>query len=55
MFLDRSVVEAFANRRAALTGRIYPTRPDSTRIELFATGGSAYVRRCRFWLRASIW
>ena len=27
-FLDRSVVEAFGNRRAALTGRVYP--PDRT-------------------------
>ena len=55
VFLDRSVVEVFANRRAALTGRIYPTRPDSTGVELFATGGSAYVRRCTVWRRASIW
>ena len=55
VFLDRSVVEAFANRRAALTARIYPTRPDSTAVELFATGGSAHVRCCRVWRRASIW
>ncbi len=55
VFLDRSVIEAFGNRRAALTGRIYPTRRDSTGIELFATCGSAHVRRCRVWRRASIW
>ena len=55
VFLDRSVVEAFANRRAALTGRIYPTCPDSTGVELFATGNSAHVRRCRVWRRVSIW
>ena len=54
-FLDRSVVEAFGNRRAALTGRIYPTRPDSTGMELFAVGGRAHVRCCRIWRRASIW
>jgi sucrose-6-phosphate hydrolase SacC (GH32 family) len=53
-FLDRSVVEAFGNRRAALTSRIYPTRPDSTGIELFAAGGSAHVRHCRVARRASI-
>ena len=41
IFLDRSVVEAFANRRAALTARIYPTRPDSTGVDLFANGGTA--------------
>ena len=55
VFLDRSVVEAFANRRAALTARIYPTRPDSTGVGLFATGGIAHVRCCRVWRRASIW
>ncbi len=54
-FLDRSVVEAFGNRRAALTGRVYPTRPDSIGLELFARCGSAHVRRCRIWRRASIW
>ena len=55
VFLDRSVVEAFANRRAALTARIYPTRPDSTAVELFATGGSAHVRCCLLRRRAPIW
>lgn len=54
VFLDRSVVDAFANRHAALTARIYPTRPDSTGVEMFVTGGRAYVRCCRVWLRASI-
>ena len=52
VFLDRSVVEAFANRRAALTARIYPTRPDSAGVELFATGGNAHLRRYRVWRRA---
>ena len=55
VFLDRSVVEAFGNRRAALTGRVYPTRPDSTGVEMFVTGGHAYARCCRTWRRASIW
>ena len=55
VFLDRSVVEAFANRRTALTARIYPMRPDSTGIEPFATGATAHLRRFRVWRRASIW
>ena len=54
IFLDRSVVEAFANCRAALTARIYPTRADSTAIELFATGRSPHLRVCRVWRRVSI-
>ena len=45
VFLDRSVVEAFANRCAALTRSIYPTRPVSTGVELFVTGANARVHR----------
>ena len=54
--LDRSMVEAFANQRAALTGRIYPTRAGQHRsVQPVATVGSAHVRRCRVWRRVSIW
>ena len=30
VFIDRSVIEVFANRRQCLTQRVYPTRADST-------------------------
>ncbi len=39
VFLDRSIVEVYANGRACLTERIYPSRPDSLGIDLFARGG----------------
>ncbi len=40
LFLDRSVLELFANGRQAITQRVYPTRADSTGIRLFAQGGT---------------
>ena len=55
IFVDRSVVEVFANNRQCLTKRIYPTRQDSRGIHLFAQGGSAKLRSIDVWQMASIW
>lgn len=41
VFVDKSVVEVFANGRQAVMRRIYPSRPDSLGVRLFATGGPA--------------
>ncbi len=49
IFLDRSILEVFANRRQCVTQRIYPTRPDSTGVSLFARGGDARVRSLQAW------
>jgi beta-fructofuranosidase len=49
VFVDKSVVEAFANDRQAAMRRIYPTRPDSVGVTLFARGGSAKVRQVKAW------
>lgn len=54
VFLDRSTVEVFANRRACLSCRTYPTQEDSLGIELFAEGGTASVRKLRVWQKQSI-
>jgi len=55
VFLDRSVVEAFANGQACLTTRIYPARDDSVGLRLFASGGPASVRSLDVWELAPIW
>jgi len=49
IFLDRSVLEVFANGRQCITQRIYPTRSDSLGVRLFARGGSALVRKLEAW------
>ncbi len=49
VFVDRSVVEAFADDRQAVVRRTYPTRPDSLGVSLFATGGPATIRKVTAW------
>ena len=49
VFVDRSVVEVFANGRQAVMRRIYPSRPDSLGVSLFANGGSARLLGLTAW------
>lgn len=49
VFLDRSVLEVFANGRQCLTQRIYPSRADSLGVTLFAHGGGITVRSLEAW------
>jgi beta-fructofuranosidase len=55
IFVDGSVVEVFANERACLSGRIYPTRADSCGIELTVRGGAAVLIRLDAWKLDGIW
>ena len=55
VFVDRSVVEVFANDRYYLAKRIYPARPDSLSVQLFARGGKATVRSLDVWQMGAIW
>jgi beta-fructofuranosidase len=49
IFLDGSVAEVFANGRAALTERIYPTRADSLGVGLLARRGNAKLVSLDVW------
>lgn len=49
VFLDRSVLEVFANERQCVTQRIYPSRPDSLGVSLIARGGSVKVKALDAW------
>jgi len=40
IFLDKAVVEVFANKRQAICRRVYTTRTDSTGMEVIAEGSS---------------
>ena len=55
VFVDRSIVEVFANERSCFTGRVYPTSQDSIGVSLSAEGGSAGLRSADVWAMASIW
>lgn len=49
IFVDNSVVEAFANDRQAVMRRIYPTREDSVDVRLFSRGGASHVPLVEAW------
>lgn len=53
VFVDRSVIEVYANGRACLTSRVYPTRSDSLGVALWATGGRVRVASVDAWTMAS--
>ena len=52
VFVDRSVVELFANDRQAIGRRVYPGREDSLGVALLADGGTARFKRIRAWQMA---
>jgi beta-fructofuranosidase len=49
VFLDRSVIEIFANERACLTARVYPVGPHSVGLGLFAEAGKAELVALEAW------
>jgi len=49
IFVDKSVVEVFANSRQAVMRRIYPSRRDSVGVELFCQGGDTRVCALEAW------
>jgi beta-fructofuranosidase len=55
VFIDKSVVEVFANGRQCLSVRVYPGRPDSTGVSLRAQGSAAALRSLDMWEMESIW
>ena len=49
IFLDKSVLEVFANSCLCLTQRIYPTRADSLGVSIFTKGGEAILNTLDAW------
>jgi len=49
VFVDRSVVEVFANSRQAIARRIFPSRRDSVGVRLFSRGGDARIHALEAW------
>lgn len=49
LFLDRSVLEVFTNDAQALATRLYPTREDSTEIDLYASNREVTFESLDIW------
>jgi beta-fructofuranosidase len=55
VFLDRSIIEVYANDLAVITARVYPSREDSTGMALFAEHSPVRVARLDAWPMQPIW
>lgn len=55
VFIDRSIVEVFANGRQCLTIRAYPERKDSNGVSVFARGAEAKLVSLDTWQMRCIW
>ncbi|MBW8035801.1 MAG: glycoside hydrolase family 32 protein, partial [Planctomycetes bacterium] len=49
VFVDKSVIEIYANDRQAICRRVYPGRDDSLGVVLFANGGKAKFSSVKAW------
>ncbi len=49
IFMDRSIVEIFANERLCVTQRIYPSRTDSLGISFRTVGSDLEITSGKFW------
>ncbi|KWX70253.1 glycoside hydrolase [Paenibacillus riograndensis] len=54
IYLDRSMVEAYANGLKSLTTRVYPGRQDALGLEIWGTG-ELLVKSMEIWEMQSIW
>ena len=55
IFVDRSVVEVFANGRQCVAVRVYPGRDDSTGVSLRSQGESAVLRSLDAWQMTNVY
>ena len=55
VFIDRSVVEVFANGKQCVAARVYPGRPDSSGVSLRAQGSPAELRSLDAWQMNTIY
>jgi len=55
IFVDRSIIEVFANDRQCLTLRAYPDRHDSVGVSLFSNGGTAKFTGIESWQMECTW
>jgi sucrose-6-phosphate hydrolase SacC (GH32 family) len=49
VYIDASVIKAFANGKISLSDRVYPSNPDSRGIGVFSKGGTATLKSLTLW------
>ena len=53
IYIDRSILEVFANGRQCVTQRIYPTLEESRGVSLSCAGGNMQLIHCDAWEMAA--
>ncbi|HDZ20460.1 hypothetical protein LCGC14_0162210 [marine sediment metagenome] len=49
IFIDKSILEVYANGRQCITQRIYPTRADAVGVHVFSRGGPTTIHSLDAW------
>ncbi|RCW45435.1 GH32 C-terminal domain-containing protein [Paenibacillus prosopidis] len=49
IYLDRSMIEAYANGKNSITSRVYPTQSDALGLELWSEGGNVKINKLQVW------
>lgn len=49
LYLDRSMIEAYAGGKNSITSRVYPTQEDALGLELWSKGGEARIDKLQVW------
>lgn len=55
IYIDKALIEVFANDRNGITKWAYPTLPDATGMKIIVEGGEAIVKSIKVWELNSIW
>lgn len=52
IFVDKSIIEVFANGRQCITQRVYPSLSSSTLCKVFSKSGKVEIKKAKFWQMA---
>jgi beta-fructofuranosidase len=55
VFIDKSVVEVFANNRQCVAARVYPGMEDSVGVSICSRGNDCFVEKLKAWKLNSIY
>jgi len=55
IYIDRSIIEVFANGRCVITARVYPNKCDRVTITMGSGGGAGMLKSFDLWTMKSIW
>ena len=55
VFIDKSVLEVFVNKKQALAMRVYPSRKESTGVSFKSQGGESKILRLKTWKMKNIY